>query len=93
MRGPIWRSAAALAGPGATMLILLALAYRPVVLEGWGIDGKVRDPLRGPDGDGLLQAMGLILNLLPIPGLDGFGAIAPVPAGQPCAPHPQGEGW
>jgi Zn-dependent protease len=24
-----------------------------------------------------LQAMGLILNLLPIPGLDGFGAIRP----------------
>ncbi|WP_309087270.1 site-2 protease family protein [Phenylobacterium sp.] len=70
MRSPGWRAAASLAGPGATlvMLILLALLSR----LGWP----------APLGDAVallafLQATALILNLLPIPGLDGFGAIRP----------------
>ena len=79
MRGPFWRSAAALAGPAATLVVLLVLAAATRML------------LRIEGGDALaaalaflafLQATGLILNLLPIPGLDGFGAIRPfLPAG------------
>jgi Zn-dependent protease len=74
MRGRFWRSAAALAGPAATLAILLVLA---AILDTWA---------PSPAGDALhaalsmlayLQAMALILNLLPIPGLDGFSAIRP----------------
>ena len=75
MRGRLWRSAAALAGPAATGGILLTLA---AILDLW--------PDGGHGGGDLypaltmlafLQAMALILNLLPIPGLDGFNAIRP----------------
>lgn len=74
MRSPAWRAAAALAGPGATLAILLALA---LVLRVWMDVGA-----QGPLFPALtllayLQATALILNLLPIPGLDGFGAIRP----------------
>jgi Zn-dependent protease len=73
MRGRMWRSAVALAGPGATLVVLLVLA---AVLY------LARDLLSAPLGDALaflalLQAMALVLNLLPIPGLDGFGALRP----------------
>jgi Zn-dependent protease len=75
MRSRLWRSAAALAGPAATLAILLGLAG---VLDIWA-------GLGAPGGDlypalsmlAFLQAMALILNLLPIPGLDGFNAIRP----------------
>jgi Zn-dependent protease len=70
MRSPAWRAAASLAGPAATlvMLVLLALAARIA----WP----------APLADALallafLQATALLLNLLPLPGLDGFGAIRP----------------
>ena len=78
MRGRLWRSAASLAGPAATLLVLLALAFGLSFWAGWGVDGK------GPVALfcalsvlAFLQAMALILNLLPIPGLDGFNAIRP----------------
>jgi Zn-dependent protease len=87
MRGPVWRSAAALAGPGATLVILLALAFGLSFWRGWGLDGQGAVALfEALTVIAFLQAMGLILNLLPIPGLDGFGAIRPfLPAG--LAPH------
>lgn len=74
MRGPIWRAAASLAGPAGTLVVLLALS---LVLALWS-----RVALPGPLFEAvallaLLQAMALILNLLPLPGLDGFGAIRP----------------
>jgi len=74
MRGPAWRAAASLAGPGATLLVLVALA---LALAVWS-----RAALPGPLFDAVamlafLQATALILNLLPLPGLDGFNAIRP----------------
>jgi Zn-dependent protease len=68
MRTPLGRAAAALAGPGATMVVLLALCL-VLVLPALAVLA-------------FLQAMALILNLLPLPGLDGFNAIRPfLPAG------------
>jgi Zn-dependent protease len=78
MRSRPWRSAASLAGPAATFVVLLVLAFLLSFWAGWGVDGG------GPFALfcalsvlAFLQAMALILNLLPIPGLDGFNAIRP----------------
>lgn len=74
MRGPVWRAAAALAGPGGTLLVLIALS---AVLNLW-TGGAIASPLYPALAFlAFLQATALILNLLPIPGLDGFGAIRP----------------
>jgi Zn-dependent protease len=78
MRGPFWRAAAALAGPAATLAILLALALGLSFWRGWGIDSQGAMMLFAAlTMLAFLQATALILNLLPIPGLDGFGAIRP----------------
>lgn len=74
IRSRAWRAAASLAGPGATLLVLLALAY---ALALW-TRAALPDPLyAGLAMLAFLQAMALILNLLPLPGLDGFNAIRP----------------
>ncbi len=72
MRNRFWRAASSLAGPAATLAVLLALA------AGLAVYGRI-DPF-SPLFAALavlafLQATALILNLLPIPGLDGFNAI------------------
>lgn len=74
MRSKAWRAAASLAGPGATLVVLVVLGF---LLMLWS-----RVALPGPLFNAVaflafLQAMALILNLLPIPGLDGFNAIRP----------------
>jgi Zn-dependent protease len=74
IRSRAWRSATALAGPAATFAVLVLLA---LVLGLWG-----RTDPTGPLFGSLamlafLQAMALVLNLLPIPGLDGFNALRP----------------
>lgn len=78
IRTRLWRAAASLAGPAATLVILLAITF--------GLSAWARSGVEGPGPLalfaaltvlGFLQAMALILNLLPIPGLDGFGAIRP----------------
>lgn len=74
MRGPAWRAAASLAGPGATLAVLLALA---LALNLWS-RAALPDPLFAALAMlAFLQATALILNLLPLPGLDGFNAIRP----------------
>jgi Zn-dependent protease len=74
MRSPSWRAAAALAGPGATLLVLLLLAF---VLNLWS-RAALPDPLFAALAMlAFLQATALVLNLLPLPGLDGFNAIRP----------------
>jgi Zn-dependent protease len=71
IRTPLWRAAMSIAGPTMNLLCLLVIA---VALQ------------LGPPSPGLsaalaflalLQATALVLNLLPIPGLDGFGVISP----------------
>jgi Zn-dependent protease len=70
MRGRLWSTAASLAGPAATAVILLALA---VGLRLWA--GGASELYAALSLLALLQAMALILNLLPLPGFDGFNAI------------------
>lgn len=74
MRTRAWRAAASLAGPAGTLLVLVALA---------GILELAPPP---PEQQALadaiaflafLQATALVLNLLPVPGFDGYGAIRP----------------
>jgi Zn-dependent protease len=74
MRGPFWRAAAALAGPLATLMVLLGLA---LVLRAWMSAGTDSPLFPALAFLAFLQATALILNLLPIPGLDGFGVIRP----------------
>ncbi|HXA39268.1 MAG TPA: site-2 protease family protein [Phenylobacterium sp.] len=87
IRSRLWRAAASLAGPAATLAMLLAIAFGLIAWAKAGVSGA--GPLALFEALtvlGFLQAMGLILNLLPIPGLDGFGAIRPfLPAR--LAPH------
>jgi len=74
MRSPAWRAAASLAGPAATLAVLLVLAF---VLNLWS-RAALPDPLFAALAMlAFLQATALILNLLPLPGLDGFNAIRP----------------
>jgi len=74
MRGRLWRTGAALAGPAATAVILLVLALG---LEVWASLGATSDLFPALTMLAFLQSMALILNLLPLPGLDGFNAIRP----------------
>lgn len=74
MRGRLWRAAASLAGPAATGVILLILA---LILKLWtnlGASGELYPALSLL---AFLQAMALILNLMPLPGLDGFNVLRP----------------
>jgi len=75
IRSRLWRSAASLAGPAATLVVLLALTA----------GGGLLDRL-APERQGLaaavaflafVQATALVINLLPIPGFDGYGALRP----------------
>ncbi len=78
MKNRAWRSAASLAGPGATFLVLLAISVALDVWAGFGVQGRGAIALYcALTLLGFLQATALILNLLPIPGLDGFNAIRP----------------
>lgn len=70
MRSKGWRSLASLAGPLGTLAVLVALA---VVLP-FVASGPLYNALSLL---ALLQASALVLNLLPIPGLDGYGVIRP----------------
>ena len=74
MRNRAWRAAASLAGPAATFVILVALA---IVLRFWANAGTDSALFPALSLLAFLQAMALILNLLPIPGLDGFNALRP----------------
>lgn len=73
MRSQGWQAAASLAGPAATLVILLGLA---VLVALWpdAAMGRLFEALAML---AFLQAMALVLNLLPIPGLDGFNALRP----------------
>ena len=74
MRTPLWRSAASLAGPGGTLLVLMALGGALIAAEmvGWSSPVLPAVALLA-----LFQAMALVFNLLPVPGLDGYGVIRP----------------
>lgn len=70
MRSAGWRSLASLAGPLGTLVVLVVLAIAlPAVAS-----APLREALSLL---AFLQASALVLNLLPIPGLDGYGVIRP----------------
>ncbi|MBO9708697.1 MAG: site-2 protease family protein [Caulobacter sp.] len=75
MRTRLGRSLASLAGPLGTLLVMICLAV------GLGLDrasGVERNALTAAASFlAFLQGWALILNLLPLPGLDGFGVIRP----------------
>ncbi len=78
IRGSLWRAAASLAGPAATFILLLILSVGLSFWSGWGLSGGGdRALFAALTVLAFLQAMALILNLLPLPGLDGFGVIRP----------------
>lgn len=80
LRSRRWQSAVALAGPAMNMLLFLGLicAFHPGLR--W-----LTPPPPGEGSNALvfvgamawLQMLSVLLNLLPIPPLDGFGAISP----------------
>lgn len=74
MRSPLWRSAASLAGPTGTLLVLVVLAILLAVGAGSGWGGALWPALALL---ALFQAMAFFFNLLPVPGLDGYGVIRP----------------
>lgn len=74
MKNRAWRAAASLAGPAATLVVLLAIA---IVLNLWSRAALPNALFAALAMLAFLQATALILNLLPVPGLDGFNAIRP----------------
>lgn len=74
MRSRGWRAAASLAGPAGTLCVLIGLALGLRLYATAGAEGPLFAALAML---AFLQAMALILNLLPVPGLDGFNALRP----------------
>lgn len=77
MRGRRWRSAAALAGPVGTLVVLLLVTVVVHLIAPVLPDGAANPLIPALAFLGFLQATALVLNLLPIPGLDGFNVIRP----------------
>lgn len=71
MRTKGWRSLASLAGPLGTLVVLIVIALALPLAASWPALFNALALLA------LLQASALILNLLPVPGLDGYGVIRP----------------
>jgi Zn-dependent protease len=82
LRGPLWRAAVSAAGPAMNLLCLIVIG---VIFRSTDMHGSLEPtPLAAALALlAFLQATALILNLLPVPGLDGFGilqAVLPVQA-------------
>ena len=77
LRGPLWRAAVSAAGPAMNLLCLIIIG---VTLRVMGTHADFEpDALTSALALlGFLQATALILNLLPVPGLDGFGILQAV---------------
>lgn len=77
MRNRAWRALASLAGPLGTLVVLLLLAA-VIRFAGPTLPGGMASPLIPALAFlAFLQATALILNLLPVPGLDGYGILRP----------------
>jgi Zn-dependent protease len=78
LRGPKWESAVSAAGPAASLLvtIIVALPFMLDLVRG-SIAFAVAPLWAALAALILFNIAGVILNLLPIPPLDGFGIIAP----------------
>jgi Zn-dependent protease len=78
LRGPKWQSAVSFAGPAASALMALVFAL-PFVLRLFSLDRYLDNPLLWEACSVVvyLNCAAVVLNLLPIPPLDGFGILAP----------------
>lgn len=72
LRSRVWESAVSLAGPAANLLLLVLIG---ILLQLPALRGHAAAPAIAFLG--LLQASAVLLNMLPLPGLDGYGALAP----------------
>jgi Zn-dependent protease len=81
IRGKLWNSAVSLAGPAMNFLLFVAFAIPVHPKVGWVADyddAATWTTVQIFCGTmALLQAISVLLNLIPIPPLDGFNAIAP----------------
>ena len=77
IRSRLWDSAVSLAGPAGTLLCLLLVAIPFLIPDHlvWMVDHIYF--FAALAFLGFIEAFALVLNLLPIPGLDGFGIIRP----------------
>lgn len=75
MRSRRGRALASLAGPLGTLAVLVALAACLAADRAFGVETSALS--RAAAFLAFLQAFALVLNLLPLPGLDGFGVIRP----------------
>jgi Zn-dependent protease len=76
LRSRAWDSAVSVAGPVGTLLcgVLIAIAF---VVSGRGAWASHLDFFAALAFLGFIEVVALVLNLLPVPGLDGFGIIRP----------------
>lgn len=72
LRSKAWESAVSMAGPAANLILLILIG---VLLSMPSISSSDHAPALAFLG--LLQASAVVLNLLPLPGFDGYGALAP----------------
>jgi|CXWL01.1.fsa_nt_gi Zn-dependent protease len=73
LRGPLWRAAMSAAGPGMNLACLVAIGLMLGATDSGG--SAPTPPAAALSLLGFLQATALLLNLLPVPGLDGFGIL------------------
>lgn len=79
LRSRAWESLVSLAGPAMTLAFLLTLCLPFMLgLHQRAIAGMENHFWAGLAMLAYLQAMSLVFNLLPLPGFDGFGALAAV---------------
>jgi Zn-dependent protease len=75
LRGPATETVVSLAGP-ATNVVFAVMCLAPIGLGWFDGSGEV-EFVAGLAFLGFLQVTAALLNLLPVPGLDGFGALEP----------------
>lgn len=80
LRGRLWESAVAAAGPASNILLFLACALPLHPAVGWLTPANLYQPTNLQlflGAMAILQAISVVLNLVPIPPLDGFQIISP----------------
>jgi Zn-dependent protease len=77
LRNRFWKSAVSFAGPAATMAVTVAMAIGFALLRGTAQSAQAAEICAALAMLVYFHAASIILNLLPMPGLDGYGVIEP----------------